>query len=42
MKKRIEKATEELSFIDQFDLVIVNDALEDALKEAEKIIRDHI
>ena len=42
LKKRIEKATEELSFSNQFDRIIVNDKLEDALKEAEKIIRGHI
>lgn len=35
---RIEKAEHELSFAPQFDVVIVNDKLEQAVREAEKII----
>ena len=40
--KRIGKAEYELSFAPQFDKVIVNDTLEVAEKEAEKIIREFL
>ena len=36
---RVSKASYELSFADQFDHVIVNDDLDKACKEAEKIVR---
>jgi guanylate kinase len=39
---RVNKATYELSFKDHFDKVIVNDDLEKACKEAEKIIADFL
>jgi guanylate kinase len=35
---RIDKAKKEIEFAGRFDVVIVNDQLEDALKDAEKII----
>jgi guanylate kinase len=42
LKKRIEKVKYELSFSDQFDILLINDNLEDALKKAEEIIRDNL
>ena len=39
---RIEKAEKELEFADQFDLVIVNDKLEEAVKEAHNAISDFL
>jgi guanylate kinase len=39
---RINKATYELSFKDHFDKVIVNDDLDKACKEAEKIVADFL
>lgn len=42
LKKRIEKASFELSFEDKFDVVLVNDELEACLKRAEKIVIDYI
>jgi guanylate kinase len=39
---RVNKATYELSFRDHFDKVIVNDDLDKACKEAEKIIADFL
>lgn len=42
IKTRIEKAKYELSFASHFDVVIVNDNLENALIEAEKIVSDFI
>lgn len=42
LKKRIEKASYELSFEDKFDVVLVNDDLETCLKKAEKIVEDYI
>ena len=40
--KRIGKAEYELSFAPQFDKVVVNDDLEEAKKEAEKLIREFL
>jgi len=40
--KRIGKAEYELSFAPQFDKVLVNDDLEEAKKEAEKLIREFL
>lgn len=42
LKKRIEKVKYELSFSDQFDILLINDNLEDAFKKAEEIIRDNL
>lgn len=39
IKKRVAKAEYELSFAPQFDQIIVNDNLEDAVKETHDIIR---
>ncbi|KJF44586.1 guanylate kinase [Draconibacterium sediminis] len=39
---RVAKAEHELSFAPQFDVVIVNDKLEDAFVEAEKIITEFL
>ena len=40
--KRIGKAEYELSFAPQFDKVVVNDDLEEAKKEAERLIREFL
>ncbi|MBN2261945.1 MAG: guanylate kinase [Prolixibacteraceae bacterium] len=42
IKTRIEKAKYELGFAPRFDVIIVNDKLENALAEAEKIIGNFI
>lgn len=42
LRKRIAKATYELSFEKNFDIVLVNDVLEDALQQAESIIERFI
>lgn len=42
LKKRVDKAAEELEYADQFDVVLVNDALETAKKKAHKLISDFI
>lgn len=39
---RVAKAEHELSFAPQFDVVIINDKLEDAFVEAEKIITEFL
>ena len=39
---RVAKAEHELSFAKQFDVVIINDKLEDAIKEAETIITEFL
>ena len=39
---RVAKAEHELSFAPQFDVVIINDKLEDAFEEAEKIISEFL
>lgn len=39
---RVAKAEHELSFAKQFDVVIINDKLEDAFKEAETIITEFL
>jgi len=39
---RIAKAEYELSFAPRFDVILINDILEDALAEAEGIVRDFI
>ncbi|OFX57670.1 MAG: guanylate kinase [Bacteroidetes bacterium GWA2_30_7] len=40
--KRVEKAKDELLFFKKFDNVVVNDKLENAIKETEKIIFDFL
>lgn len=42
MAKRIEKAVSELSYADQFDALIVNDDLEEAKAEAEKLVGEFL
>lgn len=42
LKERISKATEELSFAQHFDYIIVNDQLEKACKETESLIASFI
>lgn len=39
---RIAKAKYEMTFARRFDVILINDKLEDALKEAEKIVRDFL
>ncbi|MBR6249822.1 MAG: guanylate kinase [Bacteroidales bacterium] len=42
IEQRVAKAAEELTYAPQFDTIIVNDNLEKALSEAEKIVADFI
>jgi guanylate kinase len=42
LQARINKAAYEISFKDQFNKIIVNDTLEQAWKDAEKIVRDFL
>ena len=42
IKERIAKAEHEMSFVHLFDVVIVNDKLEDALLEAEEKVRQFL
>ena len=38
IKTRVSKATEEISFKNEFDKIVVNDQLEDAKKEIENLL----
>lgn len=40
IEKRVAKAQEELTYADKFDKIVVNDNLDQALAEAERIIED--
>jgi guanylate kinase len=42
LKKRIDKAEYELTFADQFDVVVVNDVLDEARQNANQIIHDFL
>jgi guanylate kinase len=42
LEARINKASYELSFKDQFDKVILNDSLDRACKEAERVVREFL
>lgn len=42
LKKRINKATRELTFSERFDMKLLNDKLDGALADAERIIRKHL
>lgn len=42
LQKRIQKAEHELKFADQFDIILVNDDLEIALKQAKELVLDFI
>ena len=39
LKKRIARAAEELTYYDKFDLILVNDRLEETLKNAEELVQ---
>ena len=41
-KKRVNRIKKELLFEQSFDKVLLNDILEDTLKEAERIIETHL
>ncbi|MEL6864284.1 MAG: guanylate kinase [Bacteroidota bacterium] len=40
LRKRIKRATEELTYENKFDRILVNDILNEALAEAEEMVRD--
>ncbi len=42
IEERIAKAEYEMTFAERFDTVVVNDRLEDALCEAEQIVRNFL
>ncbi len=42
LKKRLDKAEYEMSFAPQFDVILINDQLEDARNEATRLIRDFL
>ena len=42
IKKRVNKAVFELTFVDKFDIVIINDVLQDAEQKAFKTVSDFI
>jgi guanylate kinase len=42
IRKRLEKANWELGFADKFDIVLINDKLEDAVKKAIEIVENFI
>ena len=42
IEERVAKAEYEMTFADKFDIVVVNDKLEDALAQAEKAVRDFL
>jgi guanylate kinase len=42
IEQRVAKASEELTYAPKFDKIIINDNLETALGEAEKIVADFI
>ena len=42
LQKRIARATEELTYENKFDMIIVNDKLDKAFSEAEKITREFL
>ena len=42
LKKRMARAANELTYVDKFDKVLVNDQLEVALKEAEMMVEDFL
>jgi guanylate kinase len=42
LKKRLDKAIHELDHATRFDHIVVNDSLEKALEEAEKIVKDFL
>jgi guanylate kinase len=42
LELRVKKAAHELTFEGEFDLVLINDKLEDTLSKAEKMVRDFV
>ncbi len=42
IETRINKANKELAYADQFDIIIINDKLEDAIEESETVIKKFI
>ncbi len=42
LKKRLAKAAKEMSYADDFDIVVINDVLEDAVNEVKKIVLDFL
>ncbi|MGC9344360.1 MAG: guanylate kinase, partial [Bacteroidales bacterium] len=42
IRKRLEKASEEMSYANQFDVILVNDNLDAAIDAAEKIVKDFL
>lgn len=42
LKVRLEKAKDEMLYADRFDVVLVNDVLEDTLQEAEQLVTDFL
>ena len=42
IRDRLAKASSEMEFADHFDVIIINDRLEDALAEAEKVVREFL
>ncbi len=42
IKERVAKAAKELAFAKDFDLILLNDVLEDAQKEAYKLVKDFL
>lgn len=42
IEQRVAKAEYELTFADQFDVVVINDQVEDAYVEAERVVTDFL
>jgi guanylate kinase len=42
LRKRLDRAAEEMTYEDRFDIVLINDDLQQALRAAEKIIEEAI
>ena len=42
IEKRVAKAAEEMTFAEKFDCILVNDVLDDAFAEAEKVVGSFI
>lgn len=42
IEKRLAKATEEMSYADKFDYILINDDLQKAFSDAEKVVNDFL
>ena len=42
IERRVKKADEELAYVEKFDITLINDKLEHALKEAENIVSEAV